>query len=85
MYSPNEMMVWHYYVRKGNPKVWSQRDDAHRKTKWRDIEIESMKIQKSILTGEENGVYGIGSKKLYEDYQKMIGIDFKEFYKNREY
>jgi hypothetical protein len=85
IYSPNEMMVWHYYVRKGNPKVWSQRDDAHRKTKWRDVEIESMKIQKSILTGEENGVYGIGNKKLYQDYQKMIGIDFKEFYKNREY
>jgi hypothetical protein len=85
IYAPNEMLFWHYYTRKGHPKVWTQRDDAARETKWNDIEVESMKIQKSVLTGEEPGIYGIGDKKLYEEYQKMIGIDFKEFYKDREY
>ena len=85
IYAPHEMLFWHYYTRKNHPKVWTQRDDATRKTKWKEIEIESMKIQKDVLTGKEQGIYGIGDKKLYEEYQRMIGINFKDFYKDREY
>jgi hypothetical protein len=87
IYSPHEMLLWHYYVRKGHPKVWSQRDNAakHSRDRWSELEKASMKIQKSVLTGEEQGIYGIGDKDLYQEYQEMIGIDFKKFYENREY
>ena len=87
IYAPNEMLLWHYYVRKGQPKIWSQRDNAARshKERWSELEKESMRIQKSVLTGEEKGIYGIGDKKLYDKYQKMIGINFKKFYENRKY
>jgi hypothetical protein len=85
IYAPNEMLLWHYYVRKDRPKVWSQRDDSGKKENWKDIEKTSKIIQKMVLTGEEKGTYGIGDRDLYEEYQKMIGIDFKEFYKDREY
>jgi hypothetical protein len=87
IYAPNEMLLWHYYVRKSQPKVWSQRDDASRnvKNRWQQVEKQSRIIQKRVLTGEEKGVFGIADKKLYEEYQKMIGINFNEFYKYREY
>jgi hypothetical protein len=84
IYAPNEMLFWHYYVRKGDPKIWSQRDNASRQKedRWIELEKESAKIQKAVLTGEEKGVYGVGDKKLYKEYQEMIGINFKKFYEN---
>jgi hypothetical protein len=87
IYAPNEMLFWHYYVRKGEPKVWSQRDNASKskQNRWSELEKKSMMIQKDVLTGKETGIYGIGDKKLYEEYQEMIGINFKKFYANREY
>ena len=84
IYAPNEMLIWHYYSRKGHSKVWTQRDDAARQVKWNEIEIVSAEVQKDVLTGKEKGIYGIKDKKLYQEYQKMIGIDFKKFYAERE-
>jgi len=81
IYAPNEMLIWHYYVRKDHPKVWTNRDDAPRKVKWKEIEKESYELQRRILHGEDEGIFGVGDKKRFEQYQKMIGINFKKFYK----
>jgi hypothetical protein len=81
IYAPNEMLAWHYYVRKDHPKVWTHRDDAPRKIKWKEIERQSYELQKRILLGENEGIYGVGDKKRFTQYQKMIGINFKQFYK----
>lgn len=80
IYAPQEMLVWHFYTRKDRPKVWSQMDDSMREHKWVDLEMQSKKIQEQILRGKEEGVYGIGDRKKYLEYQKMIGIDFNKFY-----
>jgi hypothetical protein len=80
IYAPNEMLLWHFYQRKSHTKIWNQREDAIRKYRWIDLETLSQNTQKDILLGIEQGVYGIGDKKKYEEYQKMIGIDFKKFY-----
>lgn len=83
IYSPNEMLLWHFYSRKGHPKVWNQRDDMVRKQKWAEIEKNSREIQKNILTGQEKGIYGIDNLYMLRKYQKMIGINFKDFYRKR--
>lgn len=75
MYAPNEMLAWHFYKRTDRPKVWGDKKAA-----WFDIENFSKETQKSVLLGEDNGVYGIADKDLYEEYQEMIGINFHEFY-----
>jgi hypothetical protein len=80
IYAPNEMLLWHFYTRKDRPKVWSQMDDSMREQKWNDLEMESKRVQEKILRGIEKGVYGIGDKQKYLEYQKMIGIDFNKFY-----
>jgi hypothetical protein len=82
IYAPNEMLVWHYYVRKDHPKVWTHRDDLPRKTRWKEIEAQSYETQRKILLGQEKGVYGVESSKKFKEYQKMIGIDFKKFYED---
>jgi hypothetical protein len=78
IYAPNEMVIWHFYTRADRPKVW--KDDAARTEKWSEIEKQSYAIQKDILLGKEDGVFGIGDWERYLSYQKMIGINFSEFY-----
>jgi hypothetical protein len=80
IYAPNEMLLWHYYTRKEHPKAWSQRDDMARDHKWIDLESESSRVQRDVLTGKEKGVYGVQNNKRYEEYQEMIGKNFKDFY-----
>lgn len=75
MYAPNEMLAWHFYKRTNRPKVWGDK-----KIEWFNIEKYSKETQKSVLLGEDNGIYGIGDYEKYLEYQKMIGINFKEFY-----
>lgn len=83
IYAPNEMLLWHFYNRKGYAKVWNQRDDIVRKQKWKEMEKISRDVQRDVLTGKEQGIYGIGDKNRFYRYQKMIGINFKNFYKER--
>lgn len=80
IYAPHEMIAWHYYKREDRPKIWK---DNTRLRMWSDIEMYSQRVQKNVLTGKEKGIYGIGNKKKYEEYQEMIGIDFKKFYEEK--
>jgi hypothetical protein len=77
MYAPNEMIAWHFYKREERPKVWSDRMGNR---SWTDIEMSSQQTQRDVLLGIEQGVYGIGNYEKYLDYQKMVGINFSDFY-----
>lgn len=77
IYAPNEMVGWHFYKREERPKVWSDNIPTR---SWTDIEMNSQQVQKRVLLGNDEGVYGIGDYQKYLDYQEMIGIDFAKFY-----
>jgi hypothetical protein len=79
LYAPNEMVAWHHYKREEHPKVWQDNVGGR---SWSDIEMQSQRIQKAVLTGEEDGPFGIGDREKYEEYQRMVGIDFAKFYEN---
>ena len=79
IYAPNEMVAWHFYKREDRPKIW--RDNVAGRS-WTDIEMKSQRVQKDVLLGIEQGIYGIGDYKKYIEYQKMIGIYFESFYNN---
>ena len=80
LYAPNKMLLWHYYKRKRSPKVWNQKDDKFKKHRWMDLEMKSKSVQRNILTGKEEGIYGIGDYEKYLEYQEMVGFNFSEFY-----
>jgi YHS domain-containing protein len=84
IYAPHEMLLWHFYSRKDHPKIWSPADNRIRDVSWEKMEELSKQVQKDILTGKETGVYGIGDRRRFGQYQRMIGINFKEFYKQKE-
>jgi hypothetical protein len=79
IYAPNEMVCWHFYKRENRPKVWN--DNTYGRS-WTDIEMKSQKVQRDVILGIEQGVYGIGDYDKYVEYQEMIGINFADFYKN---
>jgi len=78
IYAPNEMVAWHFYKREERPKIWT---DRMFERNWTEIEMKSQCVQRDVLLGVEQGVYGIGSYKKYLEYQKMVGVDFSDFYK----
>jgi hypothetical protein len=82
IYAPNEMLFWHFYKRKRHPKIWNQIEDTKRPLKWIQMEMESKKVQRSVLLGEDEGIFGIGDYEKYLEYQDIIGINFADFYKN---
>jgi hypothetical protein len=77
IYAPNEMICWHFYKREDRPKIWK---DSTGTRSWTDIEMYSQKVQRNILLGVEQGIYGIGDYDKYLEYQNMIGINFADFY-----
>lgn len=79
IYAPNETVSWHFYKRKDSPKIWK---DNLEKRQWSNLELASQKVQENVLLGIEQGIYGIGDKKRYDEYQEMIGISFSDYYKN---
>jgi hypothetical protein len=82
IYAPNKMLLWHYYKRKRSPKVWDQVEDVERPLKWIEMEMNSKKVQKEVLLGIEQGIYGIEDYEKFWEYQELIGINFADFYKN---
>ena len=77
IYAPNEMICWHFYKREDKPKIWNDNTGVR---SWTDIEMKSQRVQKNVLLGIEQGIYGIGDYDKYVKYQEMIGINFAEFY-----
>jgi hypothetical protein len=77
IYAPNEMLIWHYYKRRGDSKVW---DNESTKKSWFTIEKESREVQKNVLLAKETGIFGIEDYDRYFDYQDMVGISFHDFY-----
>jgi hypothetical protein len=57
-------------------------EDLKRPLKWIDMEMQSKRVQKNILLGKEQGVFGIGDYSKYLEYQELIGINFSDFYDN---
>jgi glycosyltransferase involved in cell wall biosynthesis len=77
IYAPNEMVAWHFYKREERPKIW--RDNIAGRS-WTDIEMNSQQVQKRVLLGVEQGIFGVADYQKYLDYQDMIGINFEKFY-----
>jgi hypothetical protein len=79
-FAPQEPICYHFNGRHGYPKFWTRGDEIRRPVRWSQLERSSRAVIHKILTGIEKGTYGIADEKLAENYQKFIGIDFKEHY-----
>ena len=48
--------------------------------RWSHLERSSRAVINKILTGVEKGTYGYNDDHLADEYQKFIGINFKQHY-----
>jgi hypothetical protein len=78
IYSPSKVILYHFYLRSQYKKVWN--DQKFKVTSWKDLEAKSWEKQKIILCGVESGIYGVGSVRTLEDYEKITGVNFKDVY-----
>jgi hypothetical protein len=78
IYSPKEFILYHFYGRNGYKKVW--KDNNVRNISWAEIEAKSEEKQKRVLCGIEQTVYGLNSVRSIEDYEKLVGYNFKNIY-----
>lgn len=79
-FAPQYPICYHFNGRDGYPKFWTRGDDQRRAVRWGTLERSSRAIVHKILTGIEKGTYGYANEELAEQYQKFIGINFKEHY-----
>jgi hypothetical protein len=66
LFHPHILIAWHEYTRKNRVKQWD--DDKE----WWKKDLHSKNHYLSIF--KNHGVYGIGTKRTVEDYEKYSGI-----------
>lgn len=77
IYSPNEMVISHFYERKGHNKIWDSRNLS---SKWKIIEEQSIMRQNMVYTGELRGAWGAKNLSLLADYYDFINQDVGDIY-----
>lgn len=78
IYSPSKVVLYHFYLREGYTKIWS--DKNMRNITWDELEKISKDKQIRVLCGIEKGTFGLGNSRDISLYEKMTGIDFKMMY-----
>ena len=79
IYSPNQIILYHFYSRPNYDKIWKDRN--LRELSWKELEVISKDKQKRILCGIEEGIFGIvGNQRSVEEYEQLIGVNLKEHY-----
>jgi hypothetical protein len=78
IYSPHIMVVFHYYKRQGEHKIWDARNNANKK--WGKIEKTSMLKQARVYSGQNLGVFGARSGSKFSDYEVFAGVEIRKLY-----
>jgi hypothetical protein len=86
IYHPHINLVYHHYGRLDRAKHWSDHNLENKKknkitTMWSERDSYSKKRIRQLLTQEDYGidlgVFGLGTKRSIQEYEKYSGIDFK--------
>lgn len=86
LYHPHRCFVWHHYGRNDRIKHWNdhgndQKDSGIVEKTWMERDDLSKKRIRQMLGEEDNGldlgIYGLGSVRSLQDYEKYAGFDFK--------
>jgi hypothetical protein len=73
LYHPHKIIIWHYYIRKGNPKHWDDHSDWGNNSLQADIRNDCLLKRKFDIN---LGIYNLGNKRTLEEYQNYSGIDY---------
>jgi Glycosyltransferase (GlcNAc) len=75
MFHPNEVLVYHHYLRDHRPKHWSDHDDQA-PTPWWRRDRRSRRRAANVLHCAWARPFGCGTARTAADYQSYAGVDF---------
>ena len=78
IYSPSIDICYHFYLRGFYPRIWQ--DENLKGLSWKELEAISEKKQKNVLCGIQNDIYGVGTTRSIEEYEKFVNLNFKKHY-----
>ncbi|MDY7087610.1 MAG: GlcNAc-transferase family protein [Actinomycetota bacterium] len=71
LFHPTEALAWHYYIREGSPRHWSDHPDA-----WVARDKASRRRVNTLLRHPNHGRYGLGRVRSLADYADWSGCHF---------
>ena len=78
IYSPNKMVIRHFYHRPFHHKIWDSTNNANKK--WGVIEKASMMKQAKVYAGVDLGIWGALSYNTLKEYNDFVGLDINDMY-----
>ena len=77
IFHTREIPVYHHYGRDYRVTAWGDQGiEDRRPVKWWEHDVRSKQRLHQIVTGQDLGVYGVGSKRSLQQYIKWTGIDY---------
>lgn len=88
IYTPSENVVYHYYTREGEPKIWN--DSKHYDTTDAMNKVRALLGLKNAMgianhINQNMDVYGLGKERSLQDYFKFTGIDVENDKVNKSF
>lgn len=87
IWSPDRVLLWHFYGRAAHPKIWGDHSNDAKKSGdinqvwWERDNVSKARVL-SVLNASTTpcdlGIWGIGQKRTLTEFQYRIGVDFRE-------
>jgi len=78
LFHPHQTIVWHDYGRPTAPKHWGDHTKENRVSReWHELDSQSKKKVRRLLTGEPVDSYGLGSARSPQEYEVYAGISLR--------
>jgi len=77
LFHPHKVVIWHEYTRKGRTKQWDVDKEWHKKNESSHLRNRKLfGMDGEIFNADEFGIYGFGTERTLEDFEKYAGIKF---------
>jgi len=71
------MPIYHLQNRQGRDSHWEGNVDEERgDNRWMILKMQAIKRLTQLVSGEDIGIYSLGTKRSLDDYAKFCGIDY---------
>jgi hypothetical protein len=77
LFEPSRVVVWHQYVRNGQPKHWDDHVGEAAGPAWYELDEVSRAKLRRIVTDSDGEGHGLGGVRTLADYEAYAGISFR--------
>lgn len=77
LFHPTDVLAWHYYIRDGSPRHWTDHVGADGARAWHALDRASRRRVTTMLRFPGTGRYGFGPVRTLADYAAYSGCDFE--------